>query len=213
MVYKIWLYPERRESIKNLSYDDKWKILENIFMYEKNWEIPNKWYLEIIFSFMKNRFDIDKIAYETKCHKNKEVGKLGGRPKKTFKNRSVISETQTVISKPNSNSNSNSNSNINNKDIIYFENEILNKTFLSFLEMRKKINKYPTDHAINLLIKKINWLWPDKFKIECIEKSIMNNRVDIYLPKVEQKPIKPDYKIRQEQKYIPPQIPDDFILI
>lgn len=106
MAYKIWLYYEWEDSINWLSLEDKGKILENIFSYSIRWEIIHNWYIQIIFQFMKNRFDIDKENYENKCQKNKEIGKLGWRPKKTFNNQTVITETQTVISKPNSNSNS-----------------------------------------------------------------------------------------------------------
>lgn len=115
MVYKIGLYPERIESIKNLSLEDKWKLLDNILCYANDIDIPHKWYLEVVFNFMKIKFDYDRENYENRCEINREVWKKGGRPKKTFQNPVGFSETHRNPKKPQKpNSNSKSNNIYNN---------------------------------------------------------------------------------------------------
>uniref|UniRef100_A0A6H2A2R2 Putative DNA replication initiation protein n=1 Tax=viral metagenome TaxID=1070528 RepID=A0A6H2A2R2_9ZZZZ len=52
-------------------------------------------------------------------------------------------------------------------------------TWLAFLEMRKKKRASPTDHAKELIIKKLSqWQGQDPNKI--LEQSIMNNWTDVY---------------------------------
>ena len=163
MAYKIWLYPERWDTLKNLSLEDKGKILENIFAYSLNWEILHDGLLGVIFWFMKNRFDTDKTDYENRCHKNREVGKLGWRPVKVFDNQSVISETQRVISKPNSNSNSNSNSNKLKERVYIYKQE---KSFYSFVDDFIDFSK---PQIIYQLSKNINYI---ESQYEVVDKLI-----------------------------------------
>lgn len=106
MAYKIWIYPERYDSIKELSLEDKGKILDNIFVYAIKWEIPHNWLIEVVFNFMKNRIETDKIAYEKRCELNKEYWILWGRPKTKLDNLYKPKITQRVLKKANSNSNS-----------------------------------------------------------------------------------------------------------
>lgn len=181
MAYKIWLYPERWDTLKDLSFEDKGKILECIFEYERIRSIPFDWNIKIIFWFLKNRIDADRKEYEAKCIKNKEISV------EYWKNKTKPNGIQTV-SKGNqstSNSNSNSNSNIYNNIIkeqkVFFQNIEVNKIFIDYLEMRKnKWTKFkPTERAIELLIKKLN-TYKDEVKIQMLEKSIINWRTDVY---------------------------------
>jgi len=66
----------------------------------------------------------------------------------------------------------------------YFENEEFKKTFLDFLEMRKKNKKPTTDRAQELILKKLHeqQLYT---AITMLEQSILNNWQDVYLPKLE----------------------------
>ena len=64
---KIMLYPERRETLKDLSLEDKWKILECVFEYDRNRSVPYDWHIQVIFWFIKNRMNSDIEAYEAKC--------------------------------------------------------------------------------------------------------------------------------------------------
>lgn len=116
MAYKIQLYPEWRNSIEELSLEDKWKILENIFLYNRDSVIPHSWYIEIIFNFMKNRIDHDKKEYENRQNAWKNTGILWWRPKKDWDNSQKGNERQKKVKKPISISTSISN-NINNNII------------------------------------------------------------------------------------------------
>ena len=100
MAYKIQLYPERWESIKDLSLEDKWKILENIFIYDQNLSIPHDSYIEVIFNFMKNRIDHDKKEYENRQNAWKNTGILGWRPNKDWDNSQKGNERQKKVKKP-----------------------------------------------------------------------------------------------------------------
>lgn len=63
---------------------------------------------------------------------------------------------------------------------VYFENEELNRTFLDFVDMRKKIkNGAMTERAIKMMIDKISKYSIDT-AIKMLEQSILNNWKDIY---------------------------------
>lgn len=64
----------------------------------------------------------------------------------------------------------------NNK---YFEYEELNKIFLEYLELRKKIKVVNTERAINTLLKTLN-SYADDIKIKMIENAIVNSWKSIY---------------------------------
>ncbi len=67
---------------------------------------------------------------------------------------------------------------------IYFQNDLLNQTFLDFINMRKKIKKPMTDKAIELAIKKLEALsktssgesgeMDEEMAMQILEQSIMN---------------------------------------
>lgn len=58
--------------------------------------------LTMAFVPIKRRMDKDAAAYREKCEKNRENGRLGGRPKKseTEENRTVFEETERFSEKP-----------------------------------------------------------------------------------------------------------------
>lgn len=68
--------------------------------------------------------------------------------------------------------------------VIYFQNDLLNQTFLDFINMRKKIKKPMTDRAIELAIKKLEALsktssgesgeMDEEMAMQILEQSIMN---------------------------------------
>jgi hypothetical protein len=69
----------------------------------------------------------------------------------------------------------------------YFENEELNKTFIEFLEIRKKLKAINSDIAITKLINFLNnKTSSDKERILMIEKSIMNSWKGLFELKKEQ---------------------------
>ena len=79
--------------------------------------------------------------------------------------------------------------NININNIIeynyIYKSEKFQKTFLDFLEMRKKIKKPATDKAIQLLLSKLEKVKDEEKAIQMLENSILNNWQDIYLPREE----------------------------
>ena len=81
--------------------------------------------------------------------------------------------------------------NDNNNIVIYSDDAELNKAIISFVEFRSKIKKPMTEHAIELLITKLNKLSPDtKTQIEIINQSILRGWQGVFpleQPKQEQK--------------------------
>lgn len=65
--------------------------------------------------------------------------------------------------------------------IYYPEDELLNQTILQFIEFRKKIKAPMTEHAIDLLIRKLNQLGENNDdKIEILNQSIMNGWKSVF---------------------------------
>lgn len=67
----------------------------------------------------------------------------------------------------------------NIKEKKYFDLEELNKLFLEFLDLRKKIKAVNSERAISSLLNKLN-KYPDDIKIEMLNKSIINSWKDVY---------------------------------
>ena len=97
--------------------------------------------------------------------------------------------------KPQKNTNNNDNNvNNDNKLFIYSESPELDKAIIEFVEFRKKIKKPMTDHAVELMIAKLNKLSPDvNTQIEIINQSILKGWTSVYPLKEDdvQKPAKP----------------------
>ena len=68
------------------------------------------------------------------------------------------------------------------KDVFEFPKSELELTFEKFVEMRKKQKKTPTDHALDLLKKKIQSLsnGNEQLAIEIINQSILNSWQDLF---------------------------------
>lgn len=84
----------------------------------------------------------------------------------------------------NNENNENNENNVNNETksepLRFFPNdELLEKTFSDFMEMRKKIRKPMTDRAIELMICKLNKYEPD-IAIKMLEQSIVNCWQDVF---------------------------------
>lgn len=65
----------------------------------------------------------------------------------------------------------------NSNSLSYFSNKELNKVFIDYLDMRKKIKSKATDRAIELVIKKLKDLsnGDEDIQIKILEQSIMNS--------------------------------------
>ena len=91
------LYTSFYEPLKILSDEQLGKLFRAIFEYKINGieDVDND--IQIAFAFIKNQLRLDDEKYEIKCNKNKENGKLGGRPPKANGNL----KTERFFRKPN----------------------------------------------------------------------------------------------------------------
>jgi hypothetical protein len=130
---------------------------------------------------------------EAKAEINRENGKKGGNPNFTkgknnpyYNQKDNQTVIKSVIKKDNPSDKRKINitledENINViKDISYFKDEDLNKTFIDFMKMRKSLkNGAMTERAIKMMINKLN-SYQVEVAIQMLEQSIINNWKDIY---------------------------------
>jgi DNA replication protein DnaD len=98
-------------------------------------------------------------------------------------NKEVTKSQQTSNKEPTTNKNDKNYKNDKKKDIIgdFTSNLGLIEAINSFIEMRKKLKKPMTDHALELMLKKLNkFSSDDAIKIEIINQSILGGWTDIY---------------------------------
>ena len=81
------MYMSYRESIAELSTEEKGILLDAIFDYHSTGNIPDMpKMVRIVFSIMKHQFDRDCSKYQEIVERNRMNGMKGGRPQKTQKN-------------------------------------------------------------------------------------------------------------------------------
>lgn len=91
------LKKSQQEVFNELSNEEAGKLIKGIFRYANTGDSGLDGYLKIIFIPIKTEIDKNEERYEEVCKKNRENGKLGGRPKKDKEeeeNREVIKETE-----------------------------------------------------------------------------------------------------------------------
>lgn len=92
------------DQLKELSNEERWKILEAIFVYHSTWEILSMdRMLNIVFISIRSMLDRDRDKYEDYIEKQSENGRKGWRPKKSDanpENPPVILETHWNPIKP-----------------------------------------------------------------------------------------------------------------
>lgn len=91
------LKKSQQEIFNELSNEEAGKLIKGIFQYANTGESGLDGYLKIIFIPIKTEIDKNEKRYEEVCKKNRENGKLGGRPKKNEtekENQEVIEETE-----------------------------------------------------------------------------------------------------------------------
>ena len=150
------------DQLKELSNEERWKILEAIFVYHSTWEILSMdRMLNIVFISIRSMLDRDRDKYEDYIEKQSENGRKGWRPKKSDanpENPPVILETHWNPTKPKkadsasvSESPSESPSpNASVRDIVSDETKIIKNEYqenISFMKRQSEI--------IN------NWMTPD----------------------------------------------------
>jgi hypothetical protein len=74
----------------------------------------------------------------------------------------------------------------------HFSSETFKNTYSGFLEMRKKARKYPTEHAEELLLKKLH-IYDCATATKMLENSIMNSWTGVF-------PLRESYGTNQPQK-------------
>lgn len=194
-------YKSFYEALKFLDPETKCKAYDAICDYAFDGILPTGCGMErAVFELVKPQIDANNRRRANGA-KGAEYGKLGGRPKKTptkpqnnpkeTPRKPLTNPTQTpnvnVNDNVNVNVNDNANENVNvNKspkgDKRYFpDDDLLEKTFADFQDMRKKIKKPMTDRAISLMLNKLEKLSSDPLvQVKILEQSIMNCWQDIY---------------------------------
>lgn len=138
------LYSDYLEHFKILSDEEAGILIKAIFCYVSGLDIDQQRLspaAKMAFSFIKSQLDRDMKAYEIKCNKNKENGKLGGRPKKT----NGFNENQVDNRKTNGfneNHNDNDTENDSDSDTENDSEKKYKNSFLDFWEVYpRKIDK------------------------------------------------------------------------
>lgn len=151
-----------------------------------------------IWPTIQAQIDRDVVAYEKRCEKNRSNGAKGGRPRKQTQTEET-QKTERFSEKPkkakdkDNDKNNDKEKDKNNK--VYSDVPELNQAILSFIEFRKSIKKPMTDHAVELLFKKLNDMTTSiDDQIEIINQSIVNGWQGVF-PLKEQKTqqIRPGY--------------------
>lgn len=102
----ILVYTDLMEQLEELSLEERGIILTAMIKYQMGEELPKmSKLLKLVFIPIRQSIDRDNDAYERKCEKNRENGKLGGRPK----NQTDTSETERFLEKPKKADNDNEN--------------------------------------------------------------------------------------------------------
>lgn len=80
------IYLDYEEQFNLLTDEQIGQLMRAIIKYEKTREIPQlNGIVKMAFSFIKTQLDRDREKYETRCEKNRENAKKGGRPRKNQK--------------------------------------------------------------------------------------------------------------------------------
>ena len=95
------MYSDQYQTIKLLSQEEKWELLDAIYQYNNWWidfEMSEK--TKIVFSMMQTSFERNKEKYNSICDRNARNGAKWGRPRKNPKNPVGLLETQRNPEKP-----------------------------------------------------------------------------------------------------------------
>jgi len=105
--------------IEILTTEERGQLLTAIFTYATTGTEPEDLprVVDIVFQRFKNDIDEDFAEYKRVCEKNRENGKLGGRPRQ---NRSVSEKSEKSAPNPKKPNNNNNNKD-NNNSIVYIE--------------------------------------------------------------------------------------------
>lgn len=105
----IIIHSDIKEKLELLSNDEAGQLFKAIIAYAEDGKVlsfDENRVLGMIFLFIKDQIDRDGAKYRERCAKNRESGKLGGRPRKSdrlISKPNGLFENQTVSEKPNPN--------------------------------------------------------------------------------------------------------------
>lgn len=96
----IIIHSDIKDHIDLLSDEEAGQLFKAIIAYAECGTVfsTDNRVLNMAFSFIKSQIDKDVAKYEEKCRKNREIGKLGGRPRK---NQTDSIKTERLNKKPN----------------------------------------------------------------------------------------------------------------
>ena len=176
----VLLYCDIIHTVEQLDDDDAGLLFKHYLRYinDQNPEPPNK-LVQIVFEPIKQNLKRDLIKWVTKSTKNSESAnkrwsernKENANACERIERNAKDADKDTVIVKV--------------KDTVK-ENTVpkteLDLAFESYIEMRKKIKKPATEHAIELVKKKLDELSKcnEPLKIKILNQSIVNCWQDIY---------------------------------
>ena len=132
------------------------------------------------------RCDETIAAYQAKAQRNREVGRLGGRPKANPDGNHE--QTQTVSKRnPNQEPITNNHKPIKKETVVSLPDGFPIETWLAFVDMRKKLKKPMTDHAMKLMIGKLEKMKEAGQDVKAVlEQSITKSWSDVYDVKQQQ---------------------------
>ena len=205
------LYCDLKHTIDKLPDETAGKLLKLILDYANgDFNEPTDLLLQVVFEPIKQSLIRDLEKYDAKVIRNRENGSKGGRPSKEdnpqkptgLNNNPLKAKKADSDSDNDSDSVSDSGNEIeivkvkNNKEpksisdfVKLMESEkylgtdeLLNKTFINYIEMRINMKKIPTKNAVELLTKKLKELSIAKtdIAVKILENSIQNNWVGIF---------------------------------
>lgn len=164
---------------EELSNEDAGKLIKAIFEYVDTKQIILDSYLKILFLTIKSEIDKNEEKYKLVCEKNRNNGKLGGRPK-----------TQKNPKKPNGFSKNPkkpiNHNHIHNQIIDYLNNKLNSNYKYNTKSTIEKINarlneKYTYDDFVKVIDKKYNeWKGTEFEKYLCPE-TLFGTKFEKYL--------------------------------
>lgn len=126
----IIFYLSHYEVVKQLDNEQLGKLYRALFELALGNEPKVDEDIKIPFGFIKNQMDLDINKYNGKCLKNRENGKLGGRPKKNAtKEIEKTEKANGFFENPNDNENDNENENDNDNG-----DDISHNTLYDYIE-------------------------------------------------------------------------------
>lgn len=194
---------------KELSNEDAGKLIKGIFDYATKGETNLDGYLKIIFIPIKEEIDRNEEKYEMICERNRNNGKLGGRPKETQENPKKPNGFLENPKKPinhnhihnNTIYNNITNSNIYEDIILYLNNKINSKYRSNTKTTKEKINArlregFTYDDFVSVIDKKYDeWNGTEFEKYLCPE-TLFGTKFEKYLNQKESYNTKEQNKVK-----------------